>query len=173
MAMRHILFGDVLAQSHFYFIRGIRTVGHKAKTVTHTEDVRVDSKSSLSESHTEHDVGSLATYAGKARQRVERLRHFSPIVLHQHAGHGGKMPGFTVRIAHGADILEKSLGRGLGHFMSRRKCGEQGGSNHVDALIRALGRQHRRHEQLKRRSKMQLCLDITMQRGKVSQDFPE
>ena len=50
--------------------------------MTYTEDMRVDGHSCLSESHSLHHIGCLASYARQTQETVEIFRHLSVIVCH-------------------------------------------------------------------------------------------
>ena len=66
--------------------------------MTYTEDMRVDGHSCLSESHSLHHIGCLASYARQTQETVEIFRHLSVIVCHYHLRQFDKVASLGIGI---------------------------------------------------------------------------
>ena len=69
---------------------------------------------------------------------------------------GGEVLAFAVGVGDGVNVAQEVVGRGLGRGLGIGVGGEEGGGDHVHALVGALRREDNGHQQLERRAVVQL-----------------
>ena len=104
----------------------------------------------------EHDVGGLAADAGQFDERVHRGGHLAAMLVDERLRHADEARDF-IRKNRSAESAARALRvSARGERAGVRIAREQRGRDLVHARVGALRRQDRRHEQLVRRSEVQL-----------------
>jgi hypothetical protein len=98
----------------------------------------------------EHDVGRLAADAGELGELVHRGRHLAAVPLGEGRPHRPQAFGLVAVEPRGLDVLLERLLRHARVVLGRAVLLEQVFRHEVDPLVRALGRQDRRDDQLER-----------------------
>ena len=110
------------------------------------------------------DVGCFAADAGQLDEFVNGEGHLAVEFVHEHPGHADEVFSFVVGVrdaAHqGKQFVEVGEGKGPGIRVSV----EDGRSRHIDPLVRALGGQDHRYQQLVRAVvyELGLCVRIVL-----------
>ena len=115
----------------------------------------VDRESGLAQSVPEHHVRGLATHAGEPEQAFHRAGEFAVELLDDGLRRRDDVRGFRVVEPAGEDGLFEFVLRTRRERRRVRPPPEEVARDHVHAFVRALGRQNRRDEQLKRRHVLQ------------------
>ena len=131
--------------------RRLRQAGH----------VRVDGDADVgAERVPEYDVSRLAPHAGEGGQLIHRPRDLAAVIFHQRRGHAAQALGLVAEEAGRLDVLLHRLPRGGGIVCGGLVLAEQVFRDLVHALVGALRRQDRRHQQLQRRAVVQAALGV-------------
>src|SRR6266850_2255415 len=112
------------------------------------EHVGVDRDGLLPERVAEDHVRSLEPHARECDERRPRPWHFAPVLFEQRLRHRDDRAGLRAIKAGRADLLLERGRLGQGIVARRRVLLEEGRGDHVDPLVRALGRENRGDEEL-------------------------
>ena len=149
--------GDMGHELAFGFEGRLGIGGDEAEAVGDAEDVGVDRHGGLVEGNGHHHVGRFAADAGERLELVAVGGHLPLEVADELPCHGGEVAGFAVGVGDGADVGEYLLGGGGGHGRGVGESLEEGGSDKVDAFIRALGGEDDGDEEGERVAVVEFC----------------
>lgn len=144
-----VLARHYLQKGCFDFLRC--AMPREAQPVTESGDVRVhDDAFCFAVRDSEDDVGSLAPNTGELDQCVQLVGNPPVILIGNDPASFADGAGFVAEEAGGTDDLFQITQRGRGEVRSSLVTGKQRRGDKVDASIRALGTENRRHEELQR-----------------------
>ena len=147
--------GDVADEFALSLERGF-AAGGETEALADAEDVSIHGHCRLIPDNGKNDVGSLAPHSRERHQLVNIRGDLAAEFVNEPARHPNQRLGLVIRIRNGADEFKDLLLSGGGESFCRWKRLKEGGSDLINPLVSALGREDYRTEQLKRRGKIQL-----------------
>src|SRR5688500_16295923 len=147
-------FGNELEQALLDFERilarrDIRTVGHP-------EDMSVDRDRRFPERDVQHDVRGLAADAGQLLERFAGSRNLATVLEEQHAARLDDVLRFHAKKPDGLDVLLETAHAEREDFRRRVRFPEELARRDVYTLVRRLGGEDHRHEELEWRPVLEL-----------------
>lgn len=141
------LFRDMFDKLLFCLQRGL-AVDRQSYPVGYPEDVRVDGHGWEIENDGGDDIGCLPPNSWQPHQLLDIGRNDTLEFINECSRHAHKMLGLVVGIRDAFDIGEDGIRIGGGQRLGCRVGLKKGRGDHVDPLVRTLGRKDNRYQQL-------------------------
>ena len=153
MGLAPLFLGNLLLQV-MLSLQGIFSSG-KTQPMGDTENMSINGNGRFSKGHTQHDIGSLASYTGKTQEGLHLLRNLGMEVINKFSARSKDIACFGMIKA---AVMDEGfhLFKGQGAQLLRRiVLWKKALCNNIDPFIRALSRKDDRHQEFKRGGIMQ------------------
>ena len=114
----------------------------KLEQIGDPDDMGVHHDPRNMESGTQDDIGRFPANTGQLDQGFQIGGHFSPMLLQKHPGTGTHVPGFAVKETGGSHQFSQVFHGCSGHSPGSGIVFKEFGSDLVDPVVGALGREH-------------------------------
>ena len=134
------------------------TVRGETEAFAHAEDMCIHRHRGTVPQHRHHYVRGLTTDARQGDERRFVARDLTLMTFGELLRHRDEVLRLSVRVTDGMDEREDLFDRRLRHGGGIGVSGEEGGRDHIHALVRTLRREDDRHDEFERIAVMQFAL---------------